>query len=232
MARTLLKLVEAPSRFCIPYNLPKFSKGVCWPITPRSWVDYPLEADTIQKFLESLFSILEAFLAAGIDPTNVSNQVPSDFKFYPEVFVQGIVQTLPYTDSKINGKIVFDHANAVLNEEVLKYRKEKTISIGATTEAEVGTKRRHLHESADDGCQTGHGSIGVWRNQAGIISKRTRVNIERDTCADDSLSLMDGFWVDTNGAERREKKFLCRREVKSSGYVSEEGALNQEGSCT
>lgn len=150
MVRTLLNLIEAPLLHSIPNVLPKYSKGVYWPTVPRRSLDYPIRANTTHAFVESLVSILEAFLGAGIDPTDVPSHVPKDFRCDREVFVWDIMQRLPSCgDSEIKSKEVFHHANVVFSEAVFQQRRERSISQGHAIETKIATKMRYLHVSAE-----------------------------------------------------------------------------------
>jgi hypothetical protein len=125
--------------------------------------------------VESYVAVLEAFLAAGIDPTNISGKVPTDYLLCRKSLEHDIFCELSSLEGSVTAGALFYLAKNVFNRSVRAhevsshYKSETSRKRKLTGESEAG-------ESSGQSEQEGDNSHGV---ESGTKDKRLKPSVEQ-----------------------------------------------------
>jgi len=147
MVRVLLEL-SSDYVYGLPYSLPRLKAGPLWPHT----FDKP---GTVQRFgsttltprlMESYIAVLEAFLAAGIDPTDIPSGVPPDYLLCHKSFKLDLFRELSLSKVGITAITLFNIGKTVFDCSVCAHRLSKITGIVGNYKGET-SKRKFVDES-------------------------------------------------------------------------------------
>jgi hypothetical protein len=149
MVRMLLEM-SSDHVFRLPRALPRLKVGPLWPSTLNNSgeIDCSFYQTTITMGLvETYTMILEAFLAAGIDPTDISSKVPPEYKFRHESFKQDLFLELSSSFKEaVNAKTLFYAGKNVFDRSVHAHRMSKIDGVTGDDGSQASRKRKLIDE--------------------------------------------------------------------------------------
>jgi hypothetical protein len=181
MVRMLLEM--SSDHICrLPRALPRLEVGPLWPSTLNSSGDIDCsnyQTTITMGLVETYTAILEGFMAAGIDPTDIPSMVPPDFKLCHESFKQDLCLKLSSSfKEKVDAKSLFCAAKDVFHRSVLAHRMSNVGGVTVDDRSEASRKRKLIDETE------GGESPGRMKRENGIDhneSKRIRHPMEEDS---------------------------------------------------
>jgi hypothetical protein len=183
MVRVLLEL-SSDHVYSLPHALPRLKVG------PRS----PAALDSLEKvhisgsttiitphLVESYVAVLEALLAAGIDPTDISSKVPPDYPLCHKSFEQDLFRELSSRNCTVNASALFYLGKLVFDGSVLAHRMNRITGVAGNYRRETSRKRKLIDESeAEESSaqseQEGYNGQGV---EFGTKAKRFKPLVEQ-----------------------------------------------------
>jgi hypothetical protein len=130
----------------LPYALPRLKAGPLWPDTFRSGVDN-LETRATPDLMKTYATILEVFLAAGIDPTDISSMVPPDYQLRRKSFEQELFLELSSLTRSVNASTLFYVGKNVFDRSVHAHRMSKIDGVTGDDRGEASRKRKLIDET-------------------------------------------------------------------------------------
>jgi hypothetical protein len=177
MVRVLLEL-SSNHVYSLPHALPRLKAGPRWPAAFGALGNIQKSGSTTivtPHLVESYVAVLEAFLAAGIDPTNISGKVPTDYLLCRKSLEHDIFCELSSLEGSVTAGALFYLAKNVFNRSVRAhevsshYKSETSRKRKLTGESEAG-------ESSGQSEQEGDNSHGV---ESGTKDKRLKPSVEQ-----------------------------------------------------
>jgi len=149
MVRVLLEL-SSNHVHSLPHALPRLKVGSLWPAALDS-------LGRVQKFgsriiitprlVENCVAVLEAFLAAGIDPTDIPSKVPPDYLLCHKSFEHDLFRELLSLKGSVNASTLFYLGRIVFNRSVLAHRMNRITSVAGNHKSGTSRKRKLIDES-------------------------------------------------------------------------------------
>lgn len=109
MVRVLLEL-SSDHVYSLPHALPRLKAGPRWPAALDSLGKVQKSGSSTiitPRLVESYVAVLEAFLAAGIDPTNIPSKVPPDYRLCHKSFEHDLFRELSSFKGSMNAGTLF-----------------------------------------------------------------------------------------------------------------------------
>ena len=91
--------------------------------------------------------MLEAFLAAGIDPTDIPSKVPPDYLLCHINFEHDLFRELSLLKGSMNASTLFYLGRIVFDRSVLAHRMNRITSVAGNYKSETSRKRKLIDES-------------------------------------------------------------------------------------
>ena len=149
MVRVLLEL-SSDHVYSLPHALPRLKAGPRWPAAFGALGNIQKSGSTTiitPRLVESYVAVLEAFLAAGIDPTNISGKVPTDYLLSRKSFEHDLFCELSSFKGSVTAGALFYHAEIVFNRSVLAHGMSRITGIAGNYKSETSRKRKLIDES-------------------------------------------------------------------------------------
>jgi hypothetical protein len=126
MVQVLLKLRS--DRTMQTDVMPRLSAGPCWPSQSGTIVRVRANDDVhaTPRFLKAYVSMLEAFLSAGVDPTDISSRVPKHYLLNSEALITDIRQNLLKLDCEADGTSLYRSLRSVFERSVITFKENRT----------------------------------------------------------------------------------------------------------
>jgi len=149
MVRVLLEL-NSDHMYSLPHALPRLKAGPLWPATLDSLGKVQKSDSTTivtPRLVESYVAVLEAFLAAGIDPTDICSKVPPDYPLCHKSFEHDLFHELTLWKGRMKASTLFSIGKIVFDRSVLAHRMSRITDVAWNYKSETSRKRKLRDES-------------------------------------------------------------------------------------
>jgi hypothetical protein len=106
------------------------------------------------RLVESYVAVLEAFLAAGIDPTDICSEVPPDYPPCHKSFEHDLFHELSSWKGRMKASTLFSIGKLVLDRSVLAHRMSRITGVACNYKSETSRKRK-LRDELEAGESSG-----------------------------------------------------------------------------
>ncbi|PVH76809.1 hypothetical protein DL98DRAFT_517667 [Cadophora sp. DSE1049] len=149
MVRVLLEL-SSDHVYSLPHALPRLKAGPRWPAAPDSLGRIQKSRSTTiitPLLVESYVAVLEAFLAAGIDPTDIPSNVPPDYLLCRKSFEHDLFRELSSLTGSMSASILFHLGKLVFDRSVCAHNMKRITGVAGNYKSETPRKRKFIDES-------------------------------------------------------------------------------------
>jgi hypothetical protein len=182
MARVLLEL-SSNHVYSLPHAMPRLQAGPRWPAALDSLGKIRRSGPTIivtPRLVESYVAVLEAFLAAGIDPTDIPSKVPPDYLLCHKSFEHDLFRELSSFKGSVVASTVFYLGKIVFDRSVLAHKMNRKTVVAGEYKSETSRKRNLIDESeageSSGQSEQGDNGQGV---ESGTKAKRFKSLVEQ-----------------------------------------------------
>ncbi|KAH7418606.1 hypothetical protein BKA64DRAFT_635725 [Cadophora sp. MPI-SDFR-AT-0126] len=144
MVRVLLEL-SSDHVYSVPNALPRFKMGPRWPAALDSLGRIPksdYRTMITPHLVESYVEVLGAFLAAGVDPTDIPSKVPPDYSLCRKSFEHDLFRETLLMKGIMRTGIFFDLAKLVFDRSVYAHNMKTITVVPGNHERGISKKRK------------------------------------------------------------------------------------------
>jgi hypothetical protein len=153
MVRVLLEL-SSDHVYSLPHALPRLKAGPRWPSALDSLGKVQKSGSTAiitPHLVESYVAMLEAFLAAGIDPTDIPSKVPPDYILCHKSLEHDLFRELSSLKGRMNASTLFHLGKVVFDRSVLAHRMSRITGVVSKYKSETLRERKFIDELEAEG---------------------------------------------------------------------------------